>query len=156
MWSTLNLSSGRVTSFPTTSSEYRSRVGEGALWSGKPQVSRDDDSIQNVALFGTVLAGIHGAGYIRIRDKRLYDYYVTGLRAFEEYSPADLGGLYVGGCLTGKYGHISLSEYYAPSKAFQQNRNILKLRKNACIIDGGVCVSTCEYTREVCPLSRIN
>ena len=44
----------------------------------------------NTSIFAGAIGGIAAAGYIPFGAKRGWDYYVAGLRAFEEYSPAKI------------------------------------------------------------------
>ena len=62
------------------------------FWTNYPSPESRPFSTQigNVAKFAAGLGGIAASGYIPFGNKHLWDYYVAGMRAVEEYSPAKI------------------------------------------------------------------
>jgi hypothetical protein len=62
---------------------------QGHLWTTGDQrpVQPTSSSAWNVFKFGAVLGGLAGAGFIRTKNGNVWDKYLSGIRAAEEYSP---------------------------------------------------------------------
>ena len=72
---------------PSYPSTYSLSTGK-ELWSGKPQRQEEQSgTIQNLALAGSTLIGLHKLGQAEVGSKNIYDHYVSALRGMEEYSP---------------------------------------------------------------------
>ena len=75
---------------------------------------------------GVIAATALGSGSIKVKDKKLWDFYVTGMRNIEEYSPGAFLRTFQLSNFFSQFETLPDNKFFISPEALQQNNNYRK------------------------------